>query len=146
MTKRLASLLAMLAIAATLAIGGASTAAANPTTDRPVDAASQCSGDKPVHPDCFVVFVDKVDGKNAYFAVGSYLGGRSPGSITVTLEYKSTVKTASKVCVIGQTCSTNTSSVAKSGSGDQYMCAKIYLKGGGGPGGNVGPFHKCRVV
>lgn len=147
MKKHLSSLLTMLSIAAILSVGGATAASATTTTthDSGFGTAAGCSDDTPAHPDCFVVFVDKVDGKNAYFAVGSYKGG-SAGTVVVELSYKSSTKTASKVCQIGKTCAASTSTLAKSGSGNQYMCAKLSFKGGGGEIGDAGPYHKCRVV
>jgi len=145
MKKRLSSLLTMLSIVAILGVGGATAASATMAPDSALGAAAGCSDDTPSHPDCFVVFVDKVDGKNAYFAVGSYKGG-SAGTVVVELSYKSSTKTASKVCQIGKTCAASTSTLAQSGSGDQYMCAKLTFKGGGGEIGDAGPYHKCRVV
>lgn len=145
MKKRLLSLLAMFSIAALLSVGSVTAASAATPAESAFGVAAGCSDDTPSHPDCFVVFVDKVDRKNAYFAVGSYKGG-SPGTIIVELSYKSSKKSATKDCQIGKSCAASTGTLAKSGSGNQYMCAKLTFKGGGGEIGDAGPYHKCRVV
>jgi len=136
MNKRL-SILAALVMMIAMVVGGAPAAVASEPEITPY----ACT--KPMEPGCFTITVDKVDGKSQYYALGSYKGGYA-GSIVVTLEYKGKSIFGTKECKLNQTCTASTSTVSKSGSGSQSICASIEFANWTGTGG--GPYWKCRVI
>ncbi len=94
-----------------------------PFMSQPAYAAADCFGDENSHPDCFNVYVDKVDRQDSYFGVASYSGSLTAFNMKIVLidEDGDWLDVKSKACT--GSCYIGTDSF--SGGSNDSLCASL---------------------